>query len=163
MVNKHMRNIFSSVIMTLLMLLTVVSTTIVGATISSSNAIPLNDLSEESEKTIFANETMLVIPFVFIIADAVIKYKLPYNYIYCYLCSPVEKVTVIGFGDYQNDSEFRPRFFMKTFTNVSGLIFYSYKFDTSQEYQHISSFVTPRTDCILLFNNSKEMNRRTIV
>jgi hypothetical protein len=127
-----------------------------------ASALPCSGLSEESEKTIFAHKTMLVIPFGFIIADAVIKYKLPYNYIYCYLCTPVEKVTIIGFGDYQNDSELRPRFFMKTFTNVSGLIFYSYKFDASQEYQHISSFVTLRTDCILLFNESIEMNKGTI-
>jgi len=165
MVNKNIRNIFSAVIMTLLILLTAVSTTIASATINGSNTILFNDLSEESEKTIFADATMLVIQFGFTIADAVIKYKLPYNYIYCYLCSPVEKVTVIGFGVYSSNytSEPHGRFFMKTFTNVSGLIFYSYKFDTSQEYQHISSFVTPRSDCILLFNNSKEMNRRTIV
>jgi hypothetical protein len=109
-----MRNIFSAVIMTLLMLLTVVSTTIAGAMISGSNTIPLNDLSDESEKTICANETMLVIPFGFIIAAAVMKYKLSYNDIYCYLCTPVEKVTVIGFGVH----------FSNTITEPHGHFFY---------------------------------------
>ena len=69
MVNKNIRNIFSAVIMTLLILLTAVSTTIASATINGSNTILLNDLSEESEKTIFADATMLVIQFGFIIAD----------------------------------------------------------------------------------------------
>jgi len=56
--SKNVRNIVSAVIMTVFMLLPVVSTTLAGAPIHDSNAIPLDDLSEVGEKTI--NKTFLV-------------------------------------------------------------------------------------------------------
>ena len=118
-----------------------------------ATALPCSALSEEKEKTVNANETSFIVMHGFMIVDAVIEYVLPYNdssYL-CY-CEPVEKVTVIGFGVYanQNDSNWNVRFFMKSFTNVSYVMTFSYKkLEASDEYQHFSLFVTPRNMCAL--------------
>jgi hypothetical protein len=142
--------------MTLLMLLTVVSTTRAGTAISDSNAIPLDDFSEVSEKT--NNTTFFSLVFGVVIIDAVIILRLPVNYSYFYLCSPVEKVTVIGYGSYGtnngvNISWTHFRCYMKTFTNVSELAGFTYrKLETSEKYQHFSTFVTLRRPCLIQFN-----------
>ena len=156
MASKKLRNIFSAVIITLIMLLTVVSTTLAGAPICDSNAIPLDDLSEVSEKAI--NKTFFVLVFGFVIINAVVILRLPVNYTYFYLCSPVEKVTIIGYGSYgiNNDVNFSWTHFgcyMKTFTNVSELAgFTNRKLETSEEYQHFSTFVTHRRQFLIQFN-----------
>jgi hypothetical protein len=156
MESKNLRNIFSAVIMTLIMLLTVVSTTLAGAPIRDSNAIPLDDLTEVSEKTI--NKTFFDLVFGVVIINAVVILRLPVNYTYFYLCSPVEKVTVIGYGSYgtNNDVNFswtHFRCYMKTFTNVSELAGFTYrKLETSAEYQHFSTFVTHRRQCLIQFD-----------
>ena len=156
MASKNIRNIFSAIIMTLLMLLTVVSTTLAGAPIRDSNAIPLDDVSEVSEKTI--NKTFFGLVFGVVIINAVVILRLPVNYTYFYLCSPVEKVTVIGYGSYGtsngvNISWAHFRCYMKTFTNVSMAAgFTNRKLETSEEYQHFSTFVTLRRPCLIQFN-----------
>jgi hypothetical protein len=138
------------------MLLTVVSTTLAGAPICDSNAIPLDDLSEVSEKAI--NKTFFVLVFGFVIINAVVILRLPVNYTYFYLCSPVEKVTVIGYGSYGtsngvNISWTHFRCDMKTFTNVSGVAGFTYrKLETSEKYQHFSTFVTLHRQCLIQFN-----------
>jgi len=156
MVSKNVRTIFSAVIMTLLMLLTVVSTTRAGTAIRDSNAIPLDDFSEMSEKT--NNTTFFSLVFGVVIIDAVIILRLPVNYTYFYLCSSVEKVTVIGYGSYGTSSGVNIswahfRCYLKTFTNVSMVAGFTYrKLETSEEYQHFSTFVTIRRPCLIQFN-----------
>jgi len=140
--------------MTLLMLLMAVSATIVSATNRNSNAILLDEL-EKNEKTNNANITGFYSFFGVMIADIVITESERHPGGYIYNCTPVEKVTVIGFGSYYNlnDPEANNRFYMKSFTNVSELLFISStKYDVSDEYQHISLFVTRRTPCMLIFN-----------
>ena len=142
--------------MTLLMLLTVVSTTLASAPIRDSNAIPFDDFSEVNEKTI--NKTIFSLVFGVTIINAVIILRLPVNYTYFYLCSPVEKVTVIGYGSYGttngvNFSWTHFRYYMKTFTNVSALAgFTNRKVETSEKYQHFSTFVTLRHPWLIQFN-----------
>ena len=154
--SKNVRNIFSAVIMTLIMLLTVVSTTLAGAPIRDSNAIPLDDLTEVSEKTI--NKTFFDLVFGVVIINAVVMLRLPVNYTYFYLCSPVEKVIIIGDGSYGtpngvNFSWTHFRCYMKTFTNVSALAGFTYrKLETSAEYKHFSTFVTHRRQCLIQFD-----------
>jgi hypothetical protein len=156
MVSKNIRNIFSAAIMMLLMLLTVVSSTRAGAPVRDSNALPLDDVSEVSEKTI--NKTFFSLVFGVVIIDAIIILRLPVNYTYFYLCLSVAKVTVIGYGSYGtsngvNISCAHFRCYMKTFTNVSGLAGYTNrKLEPSEEYQHFSTFVTLRRPCLIQFN-----------
>jgi hypothetical protein len=151
--------------MTLLMLLTVVSTVNASATISGSNAIPLDDLLEKSEKTTNITVPFSCLLFGFVIIDAIIMAVEPYNDSYIYACAPVKKLTVIGFGftctfngtfngtDVDgNYSDIHFRFYMKTFTNVTQLAFAtSRKLDTTLDYKHFSLFVTPRHLCVFLF------------
>jgi len=87
-------------------------------------------------------------------ADGVVTETTSHPGGYYYNCTPVEKVTVIGFGFYytEDDTEFHTRFYMKSFTNVSELLFIaSEQLDVSNESQHISLFVTHQTPCLLLF------------
>jgi hypothetical protein len=165
MISKNVRNIFFAFIMTFLMMLTIFSNTIAGAIIRGSNAIPFGDLSEEKEKTINTNENMLILLLGFMSADGVISSTEPLINRYIFDCSPVERVTVIGFGTYFNlSSPIHIRFFMKSYTNVSELAGITYrKFETSEKYRHFSLFITPLTICMLWFNNSIEKNRGTIV
>jgi hypothetical protein len=156
MASKNVRNIFSAVIMTLFMLLPVVSTTLVGAPVRDSNAIPLDDFSEVSEKTI--NKTFFSLVFGVAIINAVVILRLPVNYTYFYLCLPVETVTIIGYGSYGtnngiNISWTHFRCYMKTFPNVSEVAgFTNRKLKTSEKYQHFSTFVTIRRPCLIQFN-----------
>jgi hypothetical protein len=156
MVNKNIRNIFSAVIMTLLILLTAVSTTIASTTINGSNASPVDDFSEVSEKT--STTTFFSLVFGVVIINAVVILRLPVNYTYFYLCSSVEKVTVIGYGSYGTSSGVNIswahfRFYMNTFTNVSELAGFTYrKLEPSVESQHFSTFVTLRRPCLIQFN-----------
>jgi len=165
MVSKNMRHIFSAVIMTLLMLLTVVSTTIAGATIRGSTALPLDDLLEKSEKTANIKLPLSCLLFGIVIIDAIIMVVEPFNDSYIYACAPVKKLTVIGFGftctfngtfngtDVDgNFSDIHSRFYMKTFTNATQLAgLTSRKLETTLDYKHFSLFVTPRHPCIFLF------------
>jgi hypothetical protein len=137
------------------MLLPAVNTTIASSIISGYDVITFDDLSEKNEKPINANRTVFVFIFGFIIADAVIVNRYSFNNSFLYDCLPVEKVTVIGFGDYLTfpDIEVNPRFYMKTFVNVSNLVFSSSKeFEVSNGYQHFSLFVTPNAKCVLSLN-----------
>ena len=93
--------------------------------------------------------------FGYMIADAVITETQSHPGSDYYLCKPVEKVTVIGLGFYytEGDIEFNTRFYMQSFTNVSELLFLSSKeLAVSDEYQHISMFITKQTPCMVLFN-----------
>lgn len=141
--------------MTLLMLLTAIATTIASATIRNSTAFPLDDLLEKNEKTNNVNITGFFSFFGFMIADAVITETQSHPGGDYYLCTPVEKVTVIGFGFYyaEGDAEFNTSFYIQSFTNVNELLFLSSeKLATSDEYQHISLFVTTHMPCMLIFN-----------
>jgi hypothetical protein len=154
MVDKNMRNIFYAVIMTVLMMLTTVSTTIASATIRDSNTITVSNLLEENEKTINTNETYFLLIFGFIIIDAIIERVEQDNNTYVFLCEPVEKVTIIGFGSYtdENITELHTHFYMKTFTNVSwigGITFR--KLEASEVYQHFSLFDGLRNMCVWTF------------
>jgi hypothetical protein len=147
------------------MLLTVFITTIAGAIIRSSNALPLDDLLEKSEKTINIKVPLSCLLFGIVIIDAIIMVVEPYNDSYIYACAFVKKLTVIGFGftctfngtfngtDVDgNYSDIHFRFYMKTFTNVTQLAFAtSRKLDTTLDYKHFSLFVTPRHLCVFLF------------
>ena len=155
MVNKNMRNITYAVFMTLLTLLTIFSTTISSTTIPRNTAITFCDLSQKNEIKINVNEIVFVFIFGFIIIDAIIVEKLSLENTTLYGCYPVEKVIIIGFGDYVThpDTEANPRFYIKSFTNVSLLYFHSSKiFGVSDEYQHFSLFVTPLSMVGLYFN-----------
>ena len=109
-----------------------------------------------SKKTI--NTTFFSLVFGVVIIDAVIILRLPVNYTYFYLCSSVEKVTVIGYGSYGTSSGVNIswahfRCYLKTFTNVSMVAGFTYrKLETSEEYQHFSTFVTLRRPCLIQFN-----------
>ena len=138
------------------MLLPVVSTTLAGAPIHDSNAIQHDDLSGIGEKAI--NKTFFSLVFGVVIIDAVVILRLPVNYTYFYLCSSVEKVTVIGYGSYGtsngvNISWAHFRCYLKTFTNASELAGFTYrKLETSEKYQHFSTVVTLRRPFLILFN-----------
>ena len=153
MVYKHKTNIFYAIIMAIVMLLTIVSTTIASATISDSNSITFHDSSEEKEKTANANESMFILFFGFVTVNAVIEDGGFYDNSYQYICEPVEKVTVIGFGSYVYDNDtFHTHFYVKSFTNVSVLGCITYKkLEVSAEYQNFSLFVTHRYVCALIF------------
>ena len=71
---------------------------------------------------------------------------------YSFVGTPVEKVTVIGYGAYStgNDTDMVPRFSMKTFTNVSEIQGIAYKtLQVSDAYQQFSFIVTPRNKAFL--------------
>ncbi len=139
-----------------LLLLTVVSTTLAGASIHDSYVIPLDDFSEIGEAIV--NKTFFSLVFGVVIIDAVIILRLPVNFTYFYLCSSVEKVTLIGYGSYGtshgvNISWAHFRCYLKTFTNASEVAGFTYrKLETSEEYQQFSTFVTLRRPFLILFN-----------
>jgi hypothetical protein len=154
MVYKNMKNMLYAFFMTVLMLLTVVSTTIAGATIRGSTASTCGDLSEESETAIStgAGNSFQVL-FGVIITDAIITEVIlwPEENYYIFFLNPFDRVTVIGFGTY-NGAEVNEHFYMKTFYNVSSIMGGTYKeIAVTEEYQTIVSFHTPATPCILYF------------
>jgi hypothetical protein len=164
MINERMRNISYAVLITLLMLSTVASTTIASTVNNDSEPILFSDLSEVSKKTNIGNETYFILLYGFIIANAVLQYQLPFNDSYMYIFTPVKKVTFIGIGAgyYSINGTIPPlRFYIKTFDNVSAfsLILSNDKFDTSHEYQLITSFVKPLNSGVLIFNLPIEKNR----
>ena len=103
-------------------------------------------------KTYGYNQTGLIGVFGFVSFDAIIKEKYTYENDSIYLCTPVETVTVIGFSIIF-PQDYRAHFYMKTYTNVSELIFVTSKnYEVLDEYQHISLFVTLRNNlCAFTF------------
>jgi hypothetical protein len=93
-------------------------------------------------KTYGYNETGFISRIGFVSIDAIIKEKYVYENESIYMCQPVEEVTFIGFG-IKFPQDHWAHFYMSTFTNISVLSFVSSKnFEVSDEYQHISLFVT---------------------
>ena len=103
-------------------------------------------------KTYGYNQTGVIGVFGFVSFDAIIKEKYTYENDSIYLCTPVETVTVIGFSIIF-PQDYRAHFYMKTYTNVSELIFVTSKnYELLDEYQHISLFVTLRNNlCAFTF------------
>jgi PKD repeat protein len=110
---------------------------------------------EKNENINDADANCFYLLFGFMIADAVINESESHTGDYVYQYTSVEKVTlmVLGFFYTLNDTEFDKLFYMKSFTNVSELLFLSStKFDVSDEYQHMSFFVIRDMPCTLIFN-----------
>jgi len=151
---KNIRTIFSTLLMILLLLLTVVSGTIIAVPIHSNNSISFGGLSGKKDNIMNIN---LGQHYIFIFGLMIINGVItsvgnagPSHFFF--QCSPVKTLILIGFvyifiynplsHQYTMNPDLGLHFYMKIYTNVSEIDgFSSKKLFVSTEYQLFSLFV----------------------